>query len=211
MLDHEAREKIRQHIARLMEEVRTDARAAQSAGVRGRARIDQAVRTTVSRLAPESQMLLSDIYNILVKKTLAKDLYRIQRNKAAFYERNIRKDLNAKFVFDIPVQIDYEESKVVVNRWIGAGAVLLVGGVISISMETLVPIGIAVVLAGLMVVLLGDGSLLRGRADDSKVGALLCAYFQNVEQSLLVWVDSIAAYYDAEIAELERKLVEECI
>ena len=207
MLTHDEKEKIRQHIDRLIKSLRTDAR---SSGLEGRALLDQTVRATVNRLTPESKMLLSGVYNILVKKTLAKQLYSIPRNQAAFYELNILTELNEKFVFDIPAQIDYEESRAALNKWVGSGAVMVVGGVISITMKTLMPVGIAALIVAVMAILLRGGIFRRrGGAGRDSVAALLDAYFQNVTQSLCAWVDSIDAYYDEKIAELERKLVEQ--
>lgn len=207
MLTHDEKEKIRQHIDRLIKSLRTDAL---SSGLEGRALLDQTVRATVNRLTPESKMLLSGIYNMLMKKTLAKQLYSTPHNQAAFYELDILTELNEKFVFDIPAQIDYEESRSALNKWVGSGAVMVAGGVISITMKTLMPVGIAALIVALMAILLRDGISWRaGIARKDSDTVLLDAYFQNVTQSLCAWADSIDAYYDEKIAELERKLVEQ--
>ena len=209
MFAPEEKEKIRRHIDKLIEELQASTRRAQAEGANGRVLLDQTVYTTVNRITPESKMLLSGVYNILMKKTLEKELYNIPRNKAAFYERNILKELNAKFIFDVPAHIDYEESNATIRQWIRSGAVILAGGVISIFVKTVVPVSIAAVIAGLMAVLLKDGKRTgEGIAKSDKIDALLQVYFQNVRQSLLAWVDGIDAYYDEKIAELERKLVE---
>ena len=210
MFAPEEKEKIRRHIDKLIEELQASARRAQAEGVAGRVLLDQTVHATVNRITPESKMLLSGIYDILMKKTLKKELYNIPRNKAAFYDQNILKDLNEKFIFDIPSHIDYEESNATIRQWIRTGVVMLVGGVISIFVKTVVPVSIAAVIAGLMAVLLKDGKRTgEGIAKSDKIDALLRVYFQNVRQSLLAWVDGIDAYYDEKIAELERKLVEQ--
>ena len=87
---------------------------------------------------------------------------------------------------------------------------MVVGGVISITMKTLMPVGIAALIVAVMAILLRGGIFRRrGGAGRDSVAALLDAYFQNVTQSLCAWVDSIDAYYDEKIAELERKLVEQ--
>ena len=210
MFDTEEEEKIRRHIDNLIEKLQASTRRAQAEGITGRMLLDQTVHAAVNRITPESKVLLSGVYNILMKKTLEKELYNIPRNKAAFYEQNILKELNAKFIFDIPAHIDYEESNATIRQWICTGAVVLVGGVISIFVKTVVPVSIAAVIAGLMAVLLKDGKRTgEGIAKSDKIDALLKAYFQNVRQSLLAWVDGIDAYYDEKIAELERKLVEQ--
>lgn len=208
MFDTEEKEKIRRHIDKLIEELQASTRRAQAEGANGRVLLDQTVRATVNRITPESKMLLSGIYDILMKKTLKKEFYNIPRNKAAFYERNILRELNAKFIFDVPSHVDYEESKATIRQWIRSGVVILVGGVISIFVKTVVPVSIAAVIVGLMAVLFKDGKRTgEGIAKSDKIDALLQVYFQNVRQSLLAWVDGIDAYYDEKIAELERKLV----
>lgn len=205
MLTQDEKEKIRQHIDRLIKSLRADIL---SSGMEGRALIDQAVRATVNRLTPESKMLLSGVYNMLMKKTLAKQLYSIPHNQAAFYELDILTELNEKFVFDIPAQIDYEESRATLNKWARSGAVMVVGSVISITMKTLIPIGIATLIVALMAVLFTDG-ISQGKGSEGRDNAvvLLDAYFQSITQALCAWVDSIDAYYDEKITALERKLV----
>lgn len=210
MFDPEEKEKIRLHIDKLIEELQASTRRTQAESANGRVLLDQTVHATVNRITPESKMLLSGIYDILMKKTLKKELYNIPRNKAAFYDQNILKDLNEKFIFDIPSHIDYEESNATIRQWIRTGVVMLVGGVISIFVKTVVPVSIAAVIAGLMAMLLKDGKRTgEGITKSDKIDALLRVYFQNVRQSLLAWVDGIDAYYDEKIAELERKLVEQ--
>ncbi|WP_106625875.1 hypothetical protein [Selenomonas massiliensis] len=207
MLTYDEKEKIRQHIDLLIKSLRTDAL---SSGLEGHALLDQTVRATVNRLTPESKMLLSGVYNMLMKKTLAKQLYSTPHNQAAFYELDILTELNEKFVFDIPAQINYEESRATLNKWVRSGAVIVVGGVIIITMIVMPPVGIAALIVALMAILLRGGMLRRrGGAGRDSAAALLDAYFQNVTQSLCAWVDSIDAYYDEKISALERKLVEQ--
>ena len=204
MLGNNDRKKIQEYVEKILNSIYSSAKENIESGMSTQDVIDNAVNLTVNKLTPESKMILSSVYNMLMKETLEKPLYQNAQNKAAFYLRDILKDLNAKFSFEVPARIDYEESKSLINKWTAAGAICIGGGVVSITMKNAIPIVIAVIIAGVMLYLLRDKPATGNKQD---IDALVKEYLKNVKSTLMSWVDEISAYYDGEIKELEKGMI----
>ena len=202
MLSKEEKNKIEEHIAKLTNDILSDARNSINSGVSEKKIIDDCIMYTVSKFTPESRMLLSSVYNMLMERTLKEEFFTNSHNKASFYEMNIFKELNEKFNFEIPSKIEYEESERKINEWIKAGIITIIGGVISISLKKASPIIAAVVIAGIMTVI--NKNKENNKKED--LTALVKEYLESVKQSLLSWVDSIAEYYDERVNELKKEL-----
>ena len=204
MLENNDREKIQEYVEQILKSIYFSVEKNIESGMSNQDVIDSAVKLTVNKLTPESKMILSSVYNMLMEKTLAKPLYQNVQNKAAFYSRDIFKDLNTKFSFEVPAHIDYKASKSLINKWTVTGAVCVGGGVVSITMKNAIPIAIAVVIAGIMLYLLRDKPAIGTNQD---IGALIKEYLKNVKATMMSWVDEISAYYDGEIKELEKRMI----
>ena len=152
-------------------------------------------------MTPESKSILSSVYNMMMEQTLSGELYQDAEKKAAYYEANILKELGDKFNFEVPAYIDYHESKKILNKWIKAGAVSLVGGTISISFKSWIPVVIAVVIAGVMALLLDDK---KENAED--IHGIIEKYLENVKQTLMDWISDIEKYYDERVSAIEREM-----
>ena len=202
MLSKEEKNKIEEHIAKLTNDILSDARNSINSGVSKKKIIDDCIMYTISKFTPESKMLLSSVYNMLMERTLKEEFFTNSHNKASFYEMNIFKELNEKFNFEIPSKIEYEESERKINEWIAAGIITIIGGVISISLKKASPIIAAVVIAGIMTVI--NKNKENNKKED--LTALVKEYLESVKQSLLSWVDSIAEYYDERVNELKKEL-----
>lgn len=202
MLESRDREKIEQYISKLTGAISADVHRNIQMGMSNRDIIDNAIRLTVNKITPESKMILSSVYNMLLENTFADSFYQDPKNKAAFYERDILSDLTANFSFEVPNHIDYEETQHLINKWTASGAVVVAGGVISITMKNIVPIAVAVVLAGIMLFLMKDKPV----SDNRDVNALTTEYLEGVRDSLLAWIHEIEKYYDAEVYKLEKEL-----
>lgn len=204
MLENNDREKIQEYVEKILKSIYSSVKKNIESGMSNQDVIDSAVNLTVNKLTPESKMILSSVYNMLMEKTLAKPLYQNAQNKAAFYSRDILKDLNTKFSFEVPAYIDYEESKSLINKWTAAGAICVGGGVVSITMKNAIPIVIAVIIAGVMLYLLRDKPATGNKQD---ISVLIKEYLKNVKATLMSWVDEISAYYDGEVKELEKGMI----
>lgn len=204
MLDNNDRGKIKEYVEEILKSIYSSVKNNIESGMSNRDVIDSTVNLTVNKLTPESKMVLSSVYNILMEKTLAKPLYQNAQNKAAFYARDILKDLNEKFSFEIPAHIDYEESKSLINKWTASGAIGVSGGIVSITMKSAMPIFISVIIAGVMVYLLRNKPISENHQD---VNLLIREYLENVEETMMSWVDEISDYYDEEVNKLEKGMI----
>ena len=202
MLSKEEKNKIEEHIAKLTNDILIDTINSVNSGVSEKKIIDDCIMYTISKFTPESKMLLSSVYNMLMERTLKEEFFTNSHNKASFYEMNIFKELNKKFNFEIPSKIEYEESERKINEWIKAGIITIIGGVISISLKKASPIIVAVVIAGIMTVI--NKNKENNKKED--LTALVKEYLESLKQSLLSWVDSIAEYYDERVNELKKEL-----
>lgn len=156
----------------------------------------------VSKFTPESKMLISSVYNMLMERTLKEEFFTNSHNKASFYEMNIFKELNEKFNFEIPSKIEYKEKGNKINIWFVDVVITVIGGVISISLKKASPIIVAVVIVGIMTVI--NKNKENNKKED--LTALVKEYLESVKQSILSWVDSIAEYYDERVNELKKEL-----
>lgn len=202
MLSKEEKKKIEEHIAKLTNDILSDTINSVNSGVSKKKIIDDCIMYTVSKFTPESKMLLSSVYNMLMERTLKEEFFTNSHNKASFYEMNIFKELNEKFNFEILSKIEYEEKGNKINIWFVDVVITVIGGVISISLKKASPIIVAVVIAGIMTVI--NKNKENNKKED--LTALVKEYLESVKQSLLSWVDSIAEYYDERVNELKKEL-----
>lgn len=202
MLDNNDRQKIEQYIDKIINEINSDVNKNIKLGMSDRQIIDKVVDLTVNRLTPESKMILSSTYNMLAENTLSSAKYYDIEKKATFYEMDILKELNRKFNFEVKKNINYQESSKEINKWIKSGAVVILGGLICVSLESAIPIGIPVIIAGIMVIVLKNTSTSGHKGVDSAISE----YLMNVKESILLWITSIEEYYDASIDKLEREM-----
>lgn len=202
MLSKEEKNKIEEHIAKLTNDILSDAINSVNSGVSEKKIIDDCIMYTISKFTPESKMLLSSVYNMLMERTLKEEFFTNSHNKALFYEMNIFKELNEKFNFEIPSKIEYEEKGNKINIWFVDVVITVIGGVISISLKKASPIIVAVVIAGIMTVI--NKNKENNKKED--LTALVKEYLESVKQSILSWVDSIAEYYDERVNELKKEL-----
>lgn len=204
MLEYSEKEKIEQYIDKIISGLWRDAKKNIDAGMSNREVIEKVINAAVNKFTPESKMVLSSVYNMLMEGTLTSPLFADAKNKAAFYEMDILKDINSKFDFDIPSKIDYEESKAKVNQWVAAGAIITTGGIVSISLSSWLPIGIAVVIAGIMAILINKNE----QKNNQDVSELIREYYDNIKKSLLAWIEAIEEYYDSKVKALYERLGE---
>lgn len=208
MLENNDRVKIEKYIDKIFLSIKSDIKRNIGSGISGKQAIDNVINITVNKFTPESKMILSSTYNMLMEKTFTKSLYANPQNKAAFYSRDILKDLNAKFVFDVPAHIDYEECRNFFNAWTLMGVISDIGGVVVISLNStrkMLPLGIAMIIAGIGIIAYEMWKDHANRGSQN-INNLIHEYLKNVKLSLLSWVDEIANYYDSEVIKLEKEI-----
>lgn len=202
MLQNEDKKKLEGYVDKLIDGLKRETEKAKSNGTSGEQLIEKVTNMTVSKLTPESKMILSSAYNMMMEHTLAEDYFADSAHKAAFYGADILKELTSKFDFAVPSGISYEKSNTEVNKMMASGAVVVVGGIVSITLKSWIPIGIAAVIAGIMAFVLKNNG---GSSSVKNIDGVINEYYASVKKSLLAWVDSIDAYYDKAVAEIKER------
>ena len=203
MLDKTDRTKVETYIDSIISELHTSIERYVSNGMKGQDLIDSTIKVTVNKITPESKMIMSSVYDMLSEKTLAQEIYQNPLNKASFYEKNLHKVLSENLLFEVPNHIDYTKSEQLFNHWVASGAVVVAGGVVSIVMNSAIPVIIAIVLAGIMLVLLKKKPVSGGL----DVSEQIDEYLKDVAASLKLWITEIEKRYDAEVEELEKGMI----
>lgn len=155
---------------------------------------------TVNKIAPESKLLMSSAYHMMMVRTLSDPFFSDPQNKAAFYEENILREITSKFNFVVPAEINYEKDYSTLKSLSASGAIVIVGGIISIKLTSWIPVGCAVVLAGIM------GFVVKSKCESTNgdIKQLIDEYLQNVRQSFMLWIDAIESFYDDKVNELKK-------
>lgn len=192
--------KVKEYIDKILAGILSEANKDRKNKVPEKQIVDRVSAMTVNKLTPESKMIMSSVYDMMMKRTLVEDFFQETGRKAAFYERDILGKLNKKYVFDVPKQINYVESSEEVSKLIKVGAIGVVGGAISFAVHSVVPIGLAVIVAALM------SFILKGKQKNPKRDVIE-EYLQGVRLTLLQWVDAVEKFYDEQVDELKRELV----
>lgn len=200
MLENSDKEKIRKYIDGISAKILIEAQKCVDNKMSNKQVIERTIQITVYKFTPESKMIMSSAYNMMMKHTLEKPEFQTASNKAAFYQLNILNELNNKYVFDVPDHIDYQENKKEIAKWIAAGAiVVLAGGGISIQMEMMIPIAMSVIIAGVMI-----GYKMAEISKTQDVMPLIREYLGSVSETMMRWLDGIERYYDERVENLKR-------
>lgn len=202
MLQNEDKKKLEAYIDKLIDGLKRDTERAKSNGVSGEQLIKKVTSMTVSKLTPESKMILSSAYNMMMERTLAEDYFADNAHKASFYGADILQELTQKFDFAVPSEINYEKGNAEVAKMMASGTVIVVGGIVSFTLKSWIPIGIAAVIAGIMAFVLKNNG---GTSSVKDIDSIINEYYASVKKSLLTWVDSIDAYYDKAVAEIKER------
>mgnify|MGYP007094681562 FL=1 len=205
MLKSSDKEKIENYIQKLIDGLLKDTKQSIDSGMSDRRVIERVTKATVNKLTPESKMIMSSAYNMMMDETLSEELFQEPENKTAFYQMDILKELNSKFSFYVPDKIDYSESKNELDKWIKGGSVVVVviGGAVSIKFKNLVPFGVsvAVALAAIMGLIIYNKCQSNNK---SNINSIVSEYLNSVQVSLIAWIESIENYYDGKIVELKK-------
>jgi len=205
MLKSNDKKKIEAYIQKIIDGLMKDTNESISSGMSDRQVIDRITKAAVNKITPESKMIMSSVYNMLMDQTLSEESFQDPEIKTEFYQMDILKDLNSKFTFEVPAHIDYQESKKELDNWIKGGsvAIVVVGGVASIKFKSFIPVGIslAVALAAIMGMIIYNNSKNNNKTN---INGLVTEYLNSVQESLLAWVETIESYYDEKVEQLKK-------
>ena len=158
--------------------------------------LEQLTAHAVREFTPESKLLMNSIYNVLSKETLETEFFQVTAHEAAFNKRNIQMDIANHFSFEVPDKVDFKKDY---NELLASGGIVVVGGLVSIGMESLIPISIAAVIAAIMY-----GLIAKNKKENQ--GQLIDQYLISIRGTLVRWLESIAEYYDQQVEALKAEL-----
>lgn len=200
MLAGNEKSKICEHLDKVLQSIQLDATQSMRKGVASSDVIARVTTLTANKIAPQSKILLSSAYNMMMKRTLSEPLFSSDQNKAAFYEADILKEITSKFDFAVPNEINYQKDYATLKTLAFSGAVVVAGGLIGITLTSWIPVGIAVVLAGIM------GIVIKSKCgiSNNNLQQIITEYLQSVRRSFMLWIDAIESFYDNKVAELKE-------
>lgn len=200
MLASDEKSKICEQLDKSLQSIQQDAMQSMKKGVASSDIINRVTTLTVNKIAPQSKMLLSSAYNMMMVRTLSDPFFSDSQNKAAFYEADILKEITSKFDFAVPTEINYQRDYSTLETLAASGAVVVAGGLVGITLTSWIPVGIAVVLAGIM------GVVIKSKCgiSNNNLNRLITEYLQNVRRSFMLWIDAIESFYDNKVAELRK-------
>ncbi len=201
MLESSEKQKIKEQLDKVLAGIQQDANLNIQKGMRSTDIIDRVTALTVNKIAPQSKMLLSSAYNMMMVRTLSDSYFSDAQHKAEFYRMDILSEIKSKFDFSVPSEIDYKKDQLTVKELTASGAVVVVGGIVSISMSTWIPVGIAAILAGIMAYVIKSNRA----TTNTSIEQIVTEYLQNVRKSFMLWIDSVEAFYDAKVTELMNR------
>ena len=202
MLSVDEKKEIEAYVDKLIYNLKKDTARAKHDGLSGERLINKVTNMTVNKLTPESKMILASVYDKMTTHTLAEEYFSDITHKSAFYSANILKELNQKFDFCVPDKIETTKLNSDFNKMIASGAVIVAGGIVSITLQNWIPVCIAIVIGGIMALLLKNKV---GTSSNSNIDSTINEYYATVKESLLSWVNSVEAYYDKKIVEIKER------
>lgn len=200
MLASDEKSKVCEQLDKALQSIQQDAMQSMKRGIASSDIINRVTTLTVNKIAPQSKMLLSSAYNMMMVRTLSDPFFSDSQNKAAFYEADILKEITSKFDFAVPTEINYQRDYSTLKTLAASGAVVVAGGLIGVTLTSWIPVGIAVVLAGIMEFVIKS----KCRISNNNLNQLITEYLQNVKRSFMLWIDAIESFYDNKVAELKK-------
>lgn len=202
MLSEKTLNQVKAQIDKINNKLKKEAERELSSGKKIKEVLDHLVDRAVREFTPESKMLMGSIYNVLSSETLQTEFFQNPAHQAAFYKRNIEKDIEDSFSFEVPDRIDCDLSESHIDRWI-SGGVVIGSGLVSIGIKNAAPIAIAVVLVVLYYLFIKK---LITSSKQKNQKELINTYLTAVKDTLVKWLENIAEYYDQQVEDLKSEL-----
>lgn len=186
MLQSSDKTKIENYIQKIIDGLSKDAKKSIASGVSDKQVVERITRATVNKLTPESKMIMSGVYNMMMNETLSEEQFQDAENKAAFYQMNILKELDNKFSFEVLEKISYSENRDDINRYITNADIVAIVKLLLKKILELISCNI------------------KHCSKKKDIEQVISQYLTNVQKSLLDWVESIEVYYDKRVEELKK-------
>lgn len=168
--------------------------------------------TVSSRVAAESEGYIVDMYNSLVSKIKADELFQDSERLNAFYRLNLREKLNDKYHFEVESLDAYKkgiEFKEINKLYAAAGAAagtLAVGGILKFAISGLIDIPIAVIIAG--AVIAGVAIYFSvPEINKKEYYRAINKFLNDMENEILDWLTEVEIYFNNQVRSLCKEII----
>lgn len=199
MLSEKTIDDIKARIDKINKKLKEEAEQTLSNGKSYEEMLHQLTEHAVREFAPESKMLMDSVYNVLSKETLQTEFFQVTARETAFHKKNIQKDIASHFSFEVPEKMDFKKDS---SELLTSSGIVVIGGLVSIGIKSLIPISIAAVLAYIMYEAIAQ----HKKENQSQ---LIDQYLISIRGTLIRWLENIAEYYDQQVEALKVELVQQ--
>lgn len=168
-----------------------------------------------SDLATKSKLILSDMLFDLYDNTLDTDDFFSDASKQnRFFEINLREEILSKYQFTPSTTINYKEASRTVQALKIGGTTFVVGGAAEIgvalaaglSVSSLVPIPISILIVATLGAALADYCALEPARAKNELIKASDAYLKEAKRQFLKWFDDIEKYFNRRVEEIKKSI-----
>lgn len=176
--------------------------------------VNNVTKLVSSELAARSKSILSDMLFDLSDSLMETDFFADIARQNKFFEINLRQEILSKYQFEPSATINYKEASRSVQALKVGGATLVIGGVAAIgvvliaglSLSSLVPIPISVLVAASICAALADYYAIEPRKNQKALVQALDSYLVAANQQFLNWFDEVEKYFNMRVEEIKQTL-----
>ena len=167
-----------------------------------------------SELTINSQYILSDMLFDLRKATLHTDFFADVSRQNRFSQVNLRHEIMSKYQFTPSTTVNYKEASKTVQALKIGGATFVVGGAAEIgaalaaglSVSSLVPIPISILIVASIGAALADYHVLEPAKNKKRLAQAVKAYLEEVRKQFLEWFNDVEQYYNRRVKEIVEEI-----
>ena len=176
--------------------------------------ITSVIQLVSSELTIRSQTILSDMLYELTNDTLNTDFFADIGRQNLFFEINLRYEIMSKYQFTPSTTVNYKEASKTVQALKIGGATFVVGGAAEIgaalaaglSVSSLVPIPISILIVASIGAALADYHVLEPAKNKKRLAQAVKAYLEEVRKQFLEWFNDVEQYYNRRVKEIVEEI-----
>ena len=176
--------------------------------------INKITKLVSSELAARSKSILSDMLFDLSDNLMKTDFFADIARQNKFSGINLRQEILNKYQFAPSTTVNYKEASRTIQALKVGGATLVVGGVAEIgvvliaglSLSSLVPIPISVLVVASVGIALADYYAIEPKKSKKALAQALDSYLVAAKQQFLNWFDEVEKYFNMRVEEIKQTL-----
>lgn len=176
--------------------------------------VTRVTKLVSSELATRSKSILSDMLFDLSDALMDTEFFADISRRNRFSEINLRQEILSKYQFTPSSSVDYKEASKAVQALKASGVTFAVGGVAEIgvvlvaglSLSSLVPIPVSVLIVASIGVALADYYAIEPAKNKKMLAQALDNYLFEAKQQFLNWFDEVEKYFNVRVEEIEQTL-----